>query len=213
MDKKTEQLVSAWENILNIGVDIKDELIKSRQSDKTSVLIKKWQKWIKDTQEFTGSSFKNVDDLNLIVGLFNWKEYSGGNNHTNARKYVVDRISEQIKSVQQIVKHLKNEIVTQQSVISISRASGICKKQGSKEICYGISGDRLEVVMRLRDGVQTAGKLLEGTYSDLTNLSKAISELNRLFIKKLDLDKPLIINKAKRGYCLNSFYKIKFLDN
>ncbi len=169
--------------------------------------------WQKSNQEFAQSSSDYISDLSLLGGIFMYRKYQGGKNHANARKYAVDFISEEIQSIKKIIKHLKNNLENQNTTITISKKNGLSINRAGKLIYYKANQDRLKVIMMLESGLKSAKQLMDTTYSEISNLSTAVSEINRLFRMNFDLEHKLILHQKNKGYMLNPVYTYNFLTD
>lgn len=86
-------------------------------------------------------------------------------------------------------------------VIGISREKGIYRLDvNDPDLVYPITGNRSDLVWKLRDQPKVMGALLS---NDLQSLSKAVNAINILFRNKLGLDMDLILHMKTDGYKLN----------
>lgn len=99
--------------------------------------------------------------------------------------------------------------------IYLSKQKGVCRKDCGDEKCYPIKAGRWKLLYSLRDGLKS-GEFLSTTiwkHGRVTQVSKDIREVNKLFKKILNVKSNLIVRLETNGYRLNEeVFEIRWLD-
>ncbi len=124
-----------------------------------------------------------------------------------ARKYLIKYDDKQ--KIQKIVSKNSDiktkNIKIQKTTIYISQKNGIYKNEATKMPSYPIKNRRSEIITHLKNGGKDGKILANLCYkSNFAELSKAISNINKIFKKILKLKDDLIIHIPTGGYELNN---------
>jgi hypothetical protein len=101
----------------------------------------------------------------------------------------------------------------QLEIIYISENHGISTNKITWKPNYPVSKGRYQLIVELKNGRKNGEELkVIWKCKTLGQVSRSVSKINSLFIKNLKMKEKLITHTPARGYELNNYYKIKFVD-
>ena len=207
--KEGEQLIrDAAEAIQMVGSGV----------DLVSVSYNKWKGELFSLKQLTTGVFDELDLTALIeadgIQTFPLSRRSIGLSRSDEEREEAIKRAKEIMGAAKIKNSKLREFIKKIGVLKVkvyvSRHRGIYLPHDGH--CYPISKKRADIVWALKHGGLSGTSLCQDTNQKKPDLSNAIKEINRIFIKNLVVNHDLIITKP--GYSLNiDHYDIEFVGD
>lgn len=147
-------------------------------------------------------------DIKKIVTPNNYEQKRNERSKQNKTVFL-QQLSVLLKLLEKLDKHTGKD---KKIKITVSNINGIFRYVKNDKLTYGISGGRKRIIYFLKDGLKTGNILSTALKCDITQLSKEINAINKLFCKYLQVDDKLIIRAQSGGYILNDIFEIEFVE-